>query len=39
MSKDKKSILEEAATDLMQIVEAAKKQAKDNLAKELPESL
>ena len=37
MSKDKKSILEEAATDLMQIVEAAKKQAKDNLAKELPE--
>ena len=37
MSKDKKSILEEAATDLIEIVEAAKKVAKDNLANELPE--
>jgi hypothetical protein len=37
MSKDKKSILEEAANELMSIVETAKKQAKDNLAKELPE--
>ncbi len=37
MSKDKKSILEEATTDLMEIVEAAKKQAKDDLAKKFPE--
>lgn len=37
MSKENKSILEEAATDLVQIVEAAKKVAKDNLVKELPE--
>ena len=37
MSKENKSILEEAATDLQEIVEAAKKVAKDNLAKELPQ--
>lgn len=37
MSKDKKSILEEATNDLMEIVEAAKKQAKDDLAKKFPE--
>lgn len=37
MDKDKKSILEEAANELSQIVETAKKIAKDNLAKELPE--
>jgi len=37
MSKDKKSILEEATTDLMEIVEAAKKQAKDDLAKKFPD--
>jgi len=37
MSKEKKSILEEAADDLQKIVEAAKKVAKDTLAKELPD--
>ena len=37
MSNNKNSILEEAANELQSIVEAAKKTAKDNLAKELPD--